>query len=245
MLSDAAVKYLSSSVALAPMGAQQEAQQLAALRPQLRQLATSAAGQLRTCLLMADSGAVLTHTSSLRALCLLLKNVLALTGEVLEPLLLLPPMEGHAAAEMAGNPALNPAPLPAVHIHAAAAQAAAELVGAAPLPALAAEQQEPLQPALQPPQQQQPHQPLQQQGQQPGQHHHQQQQQGQGPSPAAAAAAVVAGAGGPAWAPESVVPLAKDARMLMTVSGLGGVLADERAGRLPLCQSCSPASLCV
>lgn len=94
MLGDAACKYLASSSSLAAAGVASEQLQLQQLRPTLRSLALAAAAQLQECLTMHRAGVQLTHTSSLRACCLLLRSVLSLSAEQLDPVLL----QGPAAA---------------------------------------------------------------------------------------------------------------------------------------------------
>lgn len=209
MLCDAAHKYLTSSVSLAAAGAASETQQLTAARPMLRTLALAAAGQMRQCLALHRGGTVLTHTSSLRACCLLLRSVLSLTAELLDPALLQP----HAAAAHAAVDAL------AAEIQGFGADAPP---GGMPLP---------LQPGLA-----QMQQAMLDQVVAAHQHMHQAVQQaaqaeGLVPppppvlSPAAAAAAAVAGGGaGPAQqlALPTAEALAQDARMLVLVSSGGG-----------------------
>lgn len=105
MLADAAVKYLSTSISQVPALLAEDAEQLAALRPLLRSLATSAAAALSQCLALhsgddgsSSGGGMLTYSSTLRALCLLLRGVLVLQHEAQEPHLLVPFVEGVAAA---------------------------------------------------------------------------------------------------------------------------------------------------
>lgn len=97
MLADSAQKYINSSASLAAAAAATEHAQLQAARPLLRTLAAAAVAQLRSCMALlgaggeaGNGGAILTHTSSLRACCLLLRAVLGLMGEALDPLLLQP-----------------------------------------------------------------------------------------------------------------------------------------------------------
>ena len=92
MLADAAVKLLTSSRALTPAMVEHEQLQLQALRPVLRSLAAAAAAQLRQFTALHAEGVVLTHSSSLRACCLLLRSALCLMGEALEPQMLQPPL---------------------------------------------------------------------------------------------------------------------------------------------------------
>jgi hypothetical protein len=92
MLADAAIKLLTSSRALTPAMVEHEQLQLQALRPVLRSLAAAAAAQLRQFMALHAEGVVLTHSSSLRACCLLLRNALCLMGEALEPQRLQPPL---------------------------------------------------------------------------------------------------------------------------------------------------------
>lgn len=91
MLCDAAHKYLGSSSSLAAAGVVSEQAQLQQLRPTLRQLGLAAAAQLQQCLALHRAGALLTHSSSRRACCLLLRGVLSLTAEYLDPAILQAP----------------------------------------------------------------------------------------------------------------------------------------------------------
>lgn len=254
MLADSAVKYLNNSVSLAPSAVATELALLQAVRPLLRTLAVAAAAQLKSCLVLlgaagsggADGGqAMLTHTSSLRACCLLLRAVLALMAEALEPLLLQP----RAGAV---PPGLPPHLLQLMHLdappgvelllhaqqaalqqaHAALQQAAqdvADVVQAANAAVQAAQDvanvamqaAQPL--AEQPPQQQQQPQEQAQQAED-GQAGQAAAAQPPGaPSPAAAAAAVAAGQPLPQPLPPAVFEgLAADASVLLQASHCSG-----------------------
>ncbi|KAL4440152.1 hypothetical protein ABPG75_003153 [Micractinium tetrahymenae] len=272
MLADSAVKYLNSSNSLAPPAAAAEQEQLQAARPLLRTLASAAALQLRACLALLGAlggtaeggdapggGAMLTHTSSLRACCLLLRAVLTLMAEALEPLLL-QPGGGAAPAGMpphllqmmgmelpAGMEQLLNAHQAAMQAHAMLQQAAqhvADAVQAAQQVQLAAGvlgQADAAAVQLQAGQQQQ----QQQQHPQGGQQQQQQgAQQGQAaaaqppgpPTPAAAAAAVAAGQPLQQPLPQAAVEaLAADAGVLLQVA--------EVAMRLVHTTLCAPPLL--
>lgn len=89
MLCDAALKYLATRASASPSDAAANRQQLAALRPLLAALVGAAGAHLRRCLdLHQRRGAVLTHSSSVRALCLLLRAALGLSAELMEPVIL-------------------------------------------------------------------------------------------------------------------------------------------------------------